>query len=746
MKKVLLATMSLGIGGAETHIVELSGQLAGSGYKVYIISNGGVYEKEVRDKGIVHIKAPLHTKNPFSLIKSYRILKRTIIRESIDIVHAHARIPAYISNMICRRLKVPFVTTVHGEFRTSFPFNKFSRWGQFTLSVSRDINEYLIENYNYDRERADLTVNGINSDTFSPRGKDPDIMNELTIGKRDYVIGTICRIDKESSKTAFMLLDIANELAEEIDNLRLLIVGGGNQFDELNKKTEKVNKSVGKELITLTGPRSDINKLLSVMDIFTGISRSAQEAMAMQKPVVLCGDMGYLGIMDEDSREAAIETNMTCREMAAASKIKLRTDLLLLVKDKRVRDANEKLNFETIRNFYTVAKMADDAIRMYEKAFADAGEPPEFYHAILSGYYGFENSGDEAMLSSILEELKAAKPGIRLLVLSKKPADASLKYDVDTIGRANPFSLAKAFGRTGMLISGGGNLVQDVTSFQSMLYYTGLMKYAVCKGVKVMLYANGIGPLERKISRKIAASILDETDAITVREPKSLEILRELGVTKPYLAITADPVMRLDPPGESYVNAVFTRHGIPAEGKKVVFSVRPWKGLEEKYIPIFAQIADYLYERQHLMPVFIPLNAKKDTKISRDIMNEMKYHAVLVEDENSVMNLMSITGEAELVIGMRLHSLIYASVSRTPAIGIVYDPKVRNFIELTEQEDGGMVGDISLEGITAIADKIIKHRDEYIKCLGRNIEKLKKLSVKNAEIAIRLIEGEQPDE
>jgi len=746
MNRILLATMSLGIGGAETHIVELSEKLAEAGHKVFIISNGGVYEESIRKNGITHIKAPLHTKNPFSLVKSYFRIRKAIILNSIDIVHAHARIPAFICNIICKKLNIPFVTTVHYKFRTSLMFRKFTRWGSHTLSVSQDVQDYLIQNYHYDSGRAGITVNGINTRTFHPMDKDADAMEEFSIGPDDFVIGTVCRIDRGSSKTAFMLADIANELDEEIKNLRIIVIGGGNQFDKLSEKVRAVNKKAGRRLVELAGPRSDISRLLSVMDIFTGISRAALESMAMAKPVVLCGDMGYLGIMDEESREKAMETNMTCRGMASPSNIKLRTDLLFLYENKEMRRINAGLNLETVNENYTVDRMCRDALYMYDKAFGVMEGSPRYHHAILSGYYGFENSGDEAMLSSIIDELRSKKRNIRLLVLTKKPAETKQKYGVDAISRSNPFTLIKAFKYSGTLISGGGNLIQDLTSFQSMLYYTGLMKYAFMRRMKVMLYANGIGPLQRKLSIRIAGRILNKTDVITVREPNSYKMLREIGVNKPYISITADPVMGLELPSYEINEKVLSEYKIPADGRRAVFSVRPWKGLEGRYNPIFAEIADYLFEEYKLTPVFIPLHSKKDTKVCQDIIGMMKNNAYLVESERSAMDLISIISTAELVIGMRLHSLIYASVARIPVIGIVYDPKVRYFIELMDQEDGGLIENITADDIKNRVLKIMNERDEYIGRISSRMEGLKEQCRRNAEIAVGLIEGEPFDE
>ena len=745
-KSILIATMALGIGGAETHIVELSRKLAQFGHRVIIVSNGGIYVDELKKAGVGHIKVPLHTKNPASLLKSYSKLKKIIVRENIDIVHAHARIPAFLCNFVCKKYNVPFVTTVHYEFRTSLLFKTFTRWGSYTLSVSRDVNKYLIDNYKYDEGRAGLTVNGINSDAFYPRKKDLRIMKEFKLSEDDNVITTICRIDRGSSKTAFMLLDIAESLNKEINNLRIIIVGGGNLFDRLKDKTETVNQKAGRELVTITGPRSDISDILSVTDVFPGISRAALEAMSLEKPVVLCGDFGYLGIMDEESRPMAIETNMTCREMATAVNEKLQTDLVLLFRDKAVSDRNAKLNLDTVREFYTVEKMANDAVEMYKKAFAEKTAAPRYYHAVLSGYYGFDNSGDEAMLASILRELREKKADIRIMVLSKKPAETSKRYAVDSMARANPVSLIKIFSRTGMLISGGGNLIQDLTSFQSMVYYTSLMNYAKFRGLKVMLYANGIGPLIRFSSVKIAGRVLDKTDVITVREPNSYDLLSKIGVRKPKISVTADPVISFEKPGDEEINEILRKHSISEGQKTVVFSVRPWKGLEGMYEPVFAGIADYISEKYDMLPVFVPLNTKKDTRVSGDIISLMNHPALLVENENRARNLVGIISNADLLIGMRLHSLIYAAITSTPVIGVVYDPKVRYFIDMMEQEDGGLIEDLDFNSIIKLIDKVIAGRESYIRKLKDNMVRLRKLSAENAQLAIELMYGETADE
>lgn len=65
--KILMVTMGLDIGGAETHIVELSRELVRRGHQVLAASNGGVYVRELEECGIKHYKMPLNRKDPASV-------------------------------------------------------------------------------------------------------------------------------------------------------------------------------------------------------------------------------------------------------------------------------------------------------------------------------------------------------------------------------------------------------------------------------------------------------------------------------------------------------------------------------------------------------------------------------------------------------------------------------------------------------------------------------------------------------
>ena len=90
---ILMVTMSLGIGGAETHILELARCLTRCGHSVTVVSNGGVYVDALTADGVRHVDAPLHSKHPAALLRAYRTLRRLVREERFDVIHAHARIP-----------------------------------------------------------------------------------------------------------------------------------------------------------------------------------------------------------------------------------------------------------------------------------------------------------------------------------------------------------------------------------------------------------------------------------------------------------------------------------------------------------------------------------------------------------------------------------------------------------------------------------------------------------------------------
>ncbi|MBQ2942347.1 MAG: polysaccharide pyruvyl transferase CsaB [Clostridia bacterium] len=358
---------------------------------------------------------------------------------------------------------------------------------------------------------------------------------------------------------------------------------------------------------------------------------------------------------------------------------------------------------------------------------------------IISGYHGFRNSGDEALLFAILSTLRKKKPDISVTVLSKTPEDTARVYGVKSIGRYNLFEIVKEMKKAKMLLFGGGSLLQDVTSSKSIKYYLGIIGLAHMCGLKTMLYANGIGPIVKKGDRHLAAKLLDKVEVITLRDDKSDIELKNLGVTRPMIEITADPAFTLDTDltlsGEYYKKMA----GVPEGTKLAVVSVREWKNSVKDFNDIIASLCDFLVEKHGIYPLFVPMQYPHDTRISGEIRSRMKNRSYIINRELTVPEMFSVLSEAELVIGMRLHSLIYATTLEKPAMALVYDPKVSAFMESIGQSACIDVERLCKSEAESVLDSMVTGREESRRKLKETNALLKEKAEKNADYAIELL-------
>ncbi len=120
--------------------------------------------------------------------------------------------------------------------------------------------------------------------------------------------------------------------------------------------------------------------------------------------------------------------------------------------------------------------------------------------AVLCGYYGMGNGGDEALLATLLQMLPTH---VKPIVLSGNPDETSDRYGVETCPRKS-FQVLQVLRRSDAFIWGGGSLMQDATSVLNPFYYGGLMGLAQQLGLKTIAWAQGIGPLQRSLTQRLS--------------------------------------------------------------------------------------------------------------------------------------------------------------------------------------------------------------------------------------------------
>ena len=740
--KILMTLMGLEIGGAETHVVELSLELQRMGHTVIVASNGGVYEKELTDNGITHVKLPLATKDPLSLVKSYFGLKKLIKKEKFDIVHAHARIPGVICGMLARKLKFKYITTAHYDFKITPFYRKATNWGEYQLAVSHDLKNYLIENYSENPDNISVTINGIDTNKFTSCSDNNPIISEFSLigdAKRVLYVG---RIDKEVAHAALRLAESAYKIAEKHPGTQVIIVGGGSAFEELEEYANKSNIIAGYKCVTLAGPRTDISNFTSACDIFVGVSRAALEAMAAKKPVVLAGAQGYMGIFDETKLEKAQANNFTCRGEIIPDGDMIANDVCkLLDSDDSKLQQLGNYNHEVVEKYYSVSKMAGDYLKVYENAGASRYEKADI---IVSGYYGFSNLGDDTLLRCLIGALRHQKPDIKITVLCAKPKAMSTLYGARCINRYNIPAIIREMKSAKILINGGGNLMQDGTSKKSLLYYTSIMKLAKKCGLKTVLYANGIGPLYNSISRKRAKAAIDACDLISLRDPDSINLLREIGCTEAAdrAVISADPAfcgLECDP---KWIEFILSREGLDKNKGYFMVSVRSGNTLskddfDDRVVKELSQAIKTISERYNLSPLFVPFQSKIDDEITEKVYQATNVGKIL--SQLKATELCGIINICKFVISLRLHLLIFAASEKVPMIGISYDKKVDSFLNYIDCPDLCDVRSFKADDVVNMADDILGNHEKIKSTLEIKAKSFKKLAINDAKAVIDLM-------
>lgn len=353
---------------------------------------------------------------------------------------------------------------------------------------------------------------------------------------------------------------------------------------------------------------------------------------------------------------------------------------------------------------------------------------------VISGYYGFQNAGDEAVLYSMIQALRSLEPGLEITVLSQRPEQTAAALGVKAVNRWQPAAIAGAVRQADLFISGGGSLFQDVTGPKSLLYYSGVVTLACLLGKPVMIYAQGLGPLKRRWSRWLAGKVLDGVQLITLRDSESRQLLGELGIKRPPVYVTADPVLGLDPGTMELQPGLEKWRQLDLKEPVVGISVRSWPNAAGCW-PVLARLADDLVARGWQV-LFLPFQFPADVDACRQVARLMDQPALVLRENMALGTIMAITGRLQFLIGMRLHALILAAVMGVPFLALSYDPKVAAFARLMEQPLLGSLVGVTCTELLAILQETLANREEHARRVQAAAAGLKPRALDNARLAV----------
>jgi len=315
-------------------------------------------------------------------------------------------------------------------------------------------------------------------------------------------------------------------------------------------------------------------------------------------------------------------------------------------------------------------------------------------HIVLSGYYGFDNVGDDAILLSIIQALKKWESDIEITVLSNNPTATEQTYGVKAINRWKMKEIHQLLKTADGLISGGGSLMQDQKGMKTIPYYAGVIQIAKWLKKPVFVYAQGMGPINHSLSKLIVRKTFNKVEQITVRDKASQTLLTEIGVRKE-TKIVPDPVMGLN--GGDFHCEWLDQESLTAESY-ISVSVRDWPSTIA-YKEKIAHSLDQLV-RQGEQIVFLPMHGEHDLKTSQEVAALMQEKSLIAPSDLSIEEKIAVIGQSQLLIGMRLHSLIFSAIYATPFIAISYDPKIDAFADIVDQPVIGHVEKDDWNGVT----------------------------------------------
>lgn len=315
-------------------------------------------------------------------------------------------------------------------------------------------------------------------------------------------------------------------------------------------------------------------------------------------------------------------------------------------------------------------------------------------HIVLSGYYGFDNVGDDAILLSIIQALKKWENDIEITVLSNNPTATEQTYGVKAVNRWKMKEIHQLLKTADGLISGGGSLMQDQTGMKTIPYYAGVIQIAKWLKKPVFVYAQGMGPINHSLSKLIVRKTFNKVEQITVRDKASQTLLTEIGVRKE-TKIVPDPVMGLN--GGDFHCEWLDQESLTAESY-ISVSVRDWPSTIA-YKEKIAHSLDQLV-RQGEQIVFLPMHGEHDLKTSQEVAALMQEKSLIAPSDLSIEEKIAVIGQSQLLIGMRLHSLIFSAIYATPFIAITYDPKIDAFADIVDQPVIGHVEKDDWNGVT----------------------------------------------
>lgn len=381
---------------------------------------------------------------------------------------------------------------------------------------------------------------------------------------------------------------------------------------------------------------------------------------------------------------------------------------------------------------------------------------------LVAGYYGFGNTGDEAILSALLADMRAFYPGLQFTVVSGNPDETSARHNVQSVVWNDPTAILDAVEASDLVLLGGGGLFQDhwgcpadtmlTRHHGGIPFYGAFPLLAAIRRKPCMLYAVGVGPLGCEDARRLTRTAFDLADIATVRDIESLSVLRSAKVECARVLVTADPAFSMVHSLENVANSQ-SHFGVRRGGLQVAVCLRSWDiGVApEKWEAEIAAALDSFVEAHNASLVFVPFQRLPESSLTDDLLAAERVVARMRNRDAARLEVRlaspeevaRLLGHSDMVLGMRLHSLVFAIAGGVPAVALSYDAKVMSLMRRVGMEKCAVdLLSASSDDLVSAMNRAWEDREQIRAALARAGHRLREQAKENARLAVSLLDDE----